>query len=108
MIKINKSQIVKIELNESVKNESIIFQQKKSFLGFEVEPEGWYVNFGGYSVGISDISKYIIIDGEVFDKPNIVLYLTNKTKEIISFDTDKEMMEFFNQNLSDLNLININ
>ena len=65
MIKINKSQIVKIELNESVKNKSIRFQQKKSFLGFEVEPEGWYVEFGGYSVGISDISKYIIINQRI-------------------------------------------
>lgn len=107
MIKINKSQIVKIELNESIKNNSIRFQQKKSFLGFEVEPEGWYINFGGYSVGISDISKYIIIDGDVFDKPNIVLYLSNRTKETISFYTDKEMIDFFIQNLSDLNLLNI-
>jgi hypothetical protein len=108
MIKINKSQIVKIELNESVKNNSIRFQQKKSFLGFEVEPEGWYIEFDNFCIDIPDISKYLIIDGDVFDKPNIVLYLSNRTKETISFYTDKEMIDFFIQNLSDLNLININ
>lgn len=107
MIKINKSQIVKIKLNKSVKNESIGFQQKKTFLGFEFEPEGWYINFSGYYVYISDISKYIIIDGEVFNKPNIVLYFSDKTTETISFDTDKEMIDFFTQNLSDLNLLDI-
>lgn len=32
----------------------------------------------------------------------------NRTKETISFYTDKEMIDFFIQNLSDLNLININ
>lgn len=103
---INKEQITRIIIHETKVNDNYKFYHKKTFLGLTIQEEGYFSKLYGDYYPV-DSERQFIKDNKVYNKPYITICLSCKTNEIIQFETDEELYDFYNKNLIDLKLLTI-
>ncbi len=103
---INKQQITRIIINETKVNDNYEFYHKKTFLGLTIQDEGYYSTYYGNYLPVQLDSQFIR-DNKVYNKPYITICLSCRTNEVIQFETDEELYDFYKKNLSYLNLLKI-
>jgi hypothetical protein len=103
---INKEQITRIIIRETIVNDNYEFYNKKTFLGLTIQEEGYFsTEYGNYFP--VQLKSQFIKDNKVYNKPYLTICLSCKTNEIIQFETDEELYDFYNKNLIDLKLLTI-
>ena len=100
MIKINPNQICSIIISYKEESYWYTYKTEKKFLFFIIRKEGFYDYIGYYHKDL-DLNKYYCENNIVYDKPYIMIKMSNKTIEYKYFNS-KELLDIYLENFKDI------
>lgn len=111
--KINIDQIVSIRCYINYTSNHYVYKKAKKYFSFLFPKEGWYYTF---TLGSSEFrtveqiessGEMFVKDGYVYFYPHLEMRMSNGTLATKYFKTSEELKEFYDENLSQLNLIDL-
>ena len=110
--KINTNQIVSVKTYIGYHSTNFKYKEKAKFLSFLFPKEGFYsTNTLSPQLKskeeIESNSKLYIKDKKVYHYPHLEMRMSNGTLATKYFKTEDELKEFYDDNLSQLNLIDL-
>lgn len=105
MIKYNLDKLIRVKLCDFTPHVWYQWLDEKKFLGLTIRKAGVYDKFGHYYEGTNAPENCVIKDGEVFEKPCVILTYVSDIQKVYYFDSFKEAEEFANKMTSTINWI---
>jgi len=94
MEKYNLDKLVKVVVNDIYESRWYVFRTEKRFWGRITRKEGFYNWLNDGYIGMTAPKNHVIIDGKLYEKPEVVLCFQADYKKTIIFDTYQEAKDF--------------
>lgn len=105
MTKYNLDKLIRVKLCGFTPHSWYQWLDEKKFLGLTIRRAGVYDKFGHYYEGIDALENCVIKDGEVFEKPCVILTYVSEIQKVYYFGSFEEADEFANKITSSIKWI---
>jgi hypothetical protein len=94
MIYYNKDKLIKIVVNRAYPARWWSWKSDKNILGFKVRKAGYYDWMWGEWHGTEIPDNHQVINGELYEKPEVILHFQDDHRIIYFFDTYEQAVEY--------------
>lgn len=94
MEKYNLDKLVKVECSDFYESVYYSYQKEKKFLGITIRKEGIYDELFENYIGFDLPQYHTLIDNEVYNNPEVILYYQGNYSKTYYFDSYDEAKKF--------------